>query len=75
MNKLYFLLFLIVTLFGAYWCGERVAHEKCKLAVADDAIVQQVELIKIQEAVNADTVRRGVDDIRRILHEKYTIAE
>ena len=33
------------------------------------------ELIKIQGVVNAEAVSRGVGDIRRVLREKYTIAE
>lgn len=75
MNKLYLLLFFIVVVWGAYLVGGRVASEKCRGAVADDIVAQQVELIKIQEVVNAETISRGVDDIRRVLREKYTIAE
>lgn len=75
MNKLYFLLFFIAVVWGAYLVGGHVANEKCRGTVADDIVAQQVELIKIQEVVNAETVSRGVDDIRRILREKYTIAQ
>ena len=75
MNKLYLLLFFIVVVWGAYLVGGRVASEKCRGAVADDIVAQQTELIKIQEVVNAEVVSRGVGDIRRVLREKYTIAE
>lgn len=75
MNKLYFLLFFIVVVWGAYLVGGRVASEKCRGAVADGIVAQQTELIKIQEVVNAEAVSRGVGDIRRVLREKYTIAE
>ena len=75
MNKLYFLLFFIVVVWGAYLAGGRAALEKCRGAVADDIVAQQAELIKIQEVVNAEAVSRGVGDIRRVLREKYTIAE
>ena len=75
MNKLYFLLFFIVVVWGAYLAGGRVASEKCRGAVADDIVAQQAELIEIQEVVNAEAVSRGVGDIRRILRAKYTIAE
>lgn len=75
MNKLYLLLFFIAVVWGAYWVGGRVASEKCRGLVANNAVAQQAELIKIQEVVNAEAVSRGVGDIRRVLREKYTIAE
>lgn len=75
MNKLYLLLFFIAVVWGAYWVGGRVASEKCRGAAANNAVAQQAELIKIQEVVNAEAVSRGVGDIRRVLREKYTIAE
>lgn len=75
MNKLYFLLFFIVVVWGAYIAGGRVASERCRGAVADDIVVQQTEIIKIQEKINAEAVSRGGDDIRRVLREKYTIVE
>ena len=75
MNKLYFLLFFIVVVWGAYIAGGRVASERCRGAVADDIVVQQTEIIKIQEKINAEAVSRGSYDIRRVLREKYTIVE
>lgn len=75
MNKLYFLLFFIVVVCGGYIAGGRVASERCRGAVADDIVVQQTEIIKIQEKINAEAVSRGSDDIRRVLREKYTIVE
>lgn len=75
MNKLYFLLFFIVVVCGAYIVGGRVALEKCRADVVHNITAQQTEIIKIQENVNAEAISRGVGDIRRVLRKKYTIAE
>ncbi len=75
MNKLYFLLFFIVVVCGAYIVGGRVALEKCRADSAHNITAQQTEIIKIQGEINAETVARGVGDIRRVLRKKYTIAE
>ena len=75
MNKIYFLLFFMFVLFGAYIAGGRVATEKCRGMMVGDIAAKQMEIIKIQEDINAEAVSRGLGDIRRVLREKYTIAE
>ena len=75
MNKIYFLLFFIFVVCGAYLVGGRVADAKCRATTAINTAAQQVEFIKLQEDINAEAVSRGGDDIRRVLREKYTIAE
>ena len=75
MNKIYFLLFLIVVVGGAYFVGGRVEHEKCKADAADKVASHQIQFIKLQEDINAEAFSRRGDDIRRVLREKYTIAE
>lgn len=75
--KTCFLLFLVAlgAIFFAYFAGIKIATERCKANVANDAAVKQSCIIKLQEDVNAEVLNRGVDDIRRVLYEKYTIAE
>ena len=63
---------LVVT---GYVMGGRVAAQKCRVRVAADAIAAQTQIIKAKEAVDAETVHRDVDDIRRVLRTKYTIAD
>lgn len=75
MNKIYFLLFFIVVLCGAYLVGGRVEHERCKAVAADNLVANQVQIIKLQEEINEEVVSRRGDDIRRVLREKYTIVE
>jgi hypothetical protein len=43
--------------------------------VANDIAAHQMKFIRLQEGINAEAVSRGGDDIRRVLREKYTIAE
>ncbi|MDW3024800.1 MAG: hypothetical protein R8N50_03910 [Alphaproteobacteria bacterium] len=75
MNKIYFLVFLIVVLVGAYFAGGRVANEKCRARLANSKADQQLEIVKLHEAVNEEVFSRGVGDIRRVLRERYTIAQ
>ena len=75
--KKYLYLFMAVgaAIFFAYVVGGRVGYEKCR---ADDAVKSeqiQLNLVKVQEDVNEVVLRTGVGDIRRILREKYTIAQ
>lgn len=74
-----FLLFgivaMVVAIFFAYFAGVRVASEKCRAKQNADLITQHSQIIKVQGEINAQAVRRSSDDIRRVLHEKYTIAE
>lgn len=75
--KLYIFLFFIcvVVVAGAYWAGGRVAAQKCNARAAEVAVKQNQEIIKTMGAINEKTFNTGVCDIRRVLREKYTIAE
>ena len=75
--KLYIFLFFIcvVVVAGAYWAGGRVAAQKCNARAAEVAVKQNQEIIKTMVAINEKTFNTGVRDIRRVLREKYTIAE
>lgn len=75
MYKLYFIALIGALVAGAYVWGEQVANEKCRGRYLGRAWEIQSETQKIQVKVNAESFNRGVDDICRFLHEKYTIAE
>lgn len=55
--------------------GGRVAMQKCNARVASVAVKQNQEIIKTMGVINEKTFNTGVRDIRRVLCEKYTIAE
>ena len=75
MHKLYFLLFLLAVVCGAYFAGGQVGRQHCNARMGADVITQQSQIIKIQGDINAEAYNLNTGDIRRRLREKYTIAE
>ena len=75
MNKLYLLGLFCVVLGAAYWAGGRAMRYGCEMQSVQGAVQQQSEIFNIQEKVNEEIIRRGADDVRRVLRQKYTIAE
>ncbi len=74
-----FYLFLCVVIvgviFSAYYVGMRVAGAQCVAERQADAVQQQAKIIKIQRIVNDQVSNTAAGDVRRVLREKYTIAE
>ena len=64
-----------VLMFCVYYAGFSNGQQKCQKITAQNNIQMQSEIIKLREVVNAETVHRGTDDIRRRLYEAYTIAD
>ena len=75
MKKLYFYVFVFVIMLSFLWIGVRYGTAKCAGNIAVNNAQGQIEIIMLERDVNAETISRGVGDIRRVLHEKYTIAE
>ncbi len=75
MNRIYIICFVMLVVLGAYAVGGRVAHERCRADATVAMVAEQEKLIKLKEDVNAEVFNRGVDDIRRVLRKRYTIAE
>ena len=75
MHKLYFLLFLLAVVCGAYFAGGQVGRQHCNARMGADIITQQSQIMKIQGDINAEAYNLNTGDIRRRLREKYTIAE
>lgn len=69
------LMAVVIAIFFAYLAGVRIANERCRARINTDGFVRQSEIIKLQGDVNVEVFNRGVDDIRRVLREKYTIVE
>lgn len=64
-----------VLMFCLYYAGFLNGQQKYQRIAAQNNIQMQSEIIKLREVVNAETVHRGTDDIRRRLYEAYTIAD
>ena len=75
MYKLYFLLFLLAVVCGAYFAGGQVGRQHCNARMGADVITQQSQIMKIQGDINAEAYNLNTGGIRRRLREKYTIAE
>ncbi len=75
MKWIYMACLGLIVLVMAYFAGERAGGIKCRNATTQNVSAQQAELIEIQRKNDEDAVNRGVGDIRRILREKYTIAQ
>lgn len=73
--KLYLFIGVFFVVLLAYWAGERVSEQKCETKIAELNAQNQSDVITAMEKVNEKTFNTGVRDIRRILHEQYTIAE
>ena len=55
--------------------GARAGAAKCHAQHARDAAAAYAQMIKIQGNIHEKVLRTATDDIRRILREKYTIAD
>ena len=60
---------------GAYFFGMHVGNSKCKIKNFQNQINLIREDRKQERIINDKVYKTGVDDIRRILHDKYTIAK
>ena len=74
-NKIYLILKGFGILLCVYIFGIYSGYQKCNAKVATQTYKQQSHVIEIQRKVNAEVFNRGVDDIRNVLHRKYTIAD
>ena len=75
MKYLYIPLGIAATVFVVYMAGARIGGQKCRADIADAAAQKQSEINLIIGEINAETYHTTTDDIRRVLREKYTIAE
>ena len=75
MIKTYLIIAICGLIFAAYTLGASRGSAKCQARAAQQTIntitTQQIKT----EKINAETYHTNLRDIRRILHEKYTIAE
>ena len=74
MIRGYLIMCVCAMLIGAFFYGKNVGISKCEIKNFQNQI-NETEQSKTNERILDDTVyKTGVRDIRRILHDKYTIA-
>ena len=75
MNKIYFIVLISAFVFGAYFYGLNITNAKCREKQSQNNLIE-IQQIERNKRIIRDTVyKTGVRDIRRILRDKYTIAE
>ena len=79
MNKLYLLAAVVALVFMAYLYGVNIADAKCRLRNSQENLIviqNYQKQITQTKRLSRDTVYKiGAGDIRRILRDKYSIAE
>ena len=73
--KIYLIIAVGCIVFGAYEFGLQIARRKCELNAAQNQTNEIVKTISIQRITDEKVYNTGVADIRRVLRNKYTIAE
>ena len=79
MTKLYFLLAICALVVGAWFYGADVADAKCRAQVANQNLQiwqnMQNQIIQNKRKNHEIVYKTGVADIRRVLRDKYSVAE
>lgn len=79
MTKLYFFVGVIFIIFMSVLCGTVIGNYRCRADIAqkniDSIKTNQQQLLKEKRVINETVYKTGADDVRRILRDKYTIAE
>ena len=75
MNKLYLVMAICALIIGAYFYGVNITNAKCQKQHIEQIFQNQTESIQNQRIIHDTVYNTGVGDIRRILHDEYTIAE
>ena len=75
MIRVYCAALIVTAIFLSFMVGKHVANIKCREHMATTNAERIFYDVKFMEKTNDTVFHTGVSDIRRILHEKYTIAE
>ena len=75
MMRLYLAAITLAAIFFAFITGVYIGRVKCSASVANANAEQINNNYKIREVANETVMHTGGDDVRRVLREKYTIAE
>lgn len=75
MIRFYVAALFSAAIFLSYFVGVHVANIRCRERISNANVEQIMMHAEITENTNDTVLHTGVGDIRRILYEKYTIAE
>ncbi len=75
MTKIYLIMLMCAITVGAYFYGLSVGNSKCEIGHFQNQINTNNQNKTNERIVNDTVYKTGVADIRRILRDKYTIAD
>ena len=75
MNRIYFGVLISAFVLGAYFYGINIERAKCQIQYLSQEQQIQETNIKKQKEIHDKVYKTGLNDIRSILRDKYTIAE
>lgn len=75
MKIIWMPLIIVAMVLLVYFAGRAVGAARCRANVAVQSAQAQIQIIKQTEKINENVLRTNLGDIRRIMREKYTIAE
>ncbi len=75
MMRIYIIALVGIMCAGAYFAGRVVGRVSARAECNTVATTKYVQTVKQREKINDQTNHTAVRDIRRVLREKYTIAE
>lgn len=77
--RVYFCALICVGVGAFYFIGRAAGTAECRAQIAaqnaDAVAAAHTVIIEKERKIDAETYRMGAGDIRRVLREKYTIAE
>ncbi len=75
MARLYLIMLICAIITGAFFYGKTIGKSKCEIQNFQNQINQTEQIQQNKRNLNETVYKTGVRDIRRILRDKYTIAE
>ena len=75
MIRIYFAVLFSAAIFLSFIIGGHVGNMRCMTRVANESVNQIITDAIIAGETNETVLHTGVSDVRRILREKYTIAD
>lgn len=75
MTKIYLIILICAIIIGAFFYGKNVGISKCEIQNLQNQINTTEQSQQNERNINDTVYKTGVRDIRRILYDKYTIAE
>lgn len=75
MNRVYFVILMGALIMGAYFYGVNITNVKCREKNAINNLTEIQHMEQNKRDIHDTVYKTGLADIRRILRDKYTVAE